>query len=114
MKLTFIQLPAFDADWRHLKLSDDDARALELELMRRPDAGPAIQGACGVRKLRFAPQSWASGKSGAVRVIYAHFPKQATIYLFLAYGKNEQGNLTPDEKKACCKLMREIKALLDG
>jgi hypothetical protein len=32
-------------------------------------------------------------------VIYAHFAEIQAVVLFLIYGKNQQGNLTPQEKK---------------
>jgi len=69
------QLPTFVAKWRGLGLTDDDLRFLEAALMANPDAGPVMRGTGGLRKMRFAPPSWHTGKSGAVRVCYAHFPE---------------------------------------
>jgi len=113
VELTFVQLSPFVSDWKRLGLGDDDLRALEAELLKRPDAGPIIGGTGGLRKLRFAPPSRSGGKSGATRVIYGLFRGHKTVYLFLLYRKNEQGNLTPKQKIQCRKLVNEIRAILD-
>jgi len=53
VKAVFIELPAFE---RHREKYLDDAafRELQQQLMNNPDAGEAIQGTGGLRKLRFA------------------------------------------------------------
>ena len=112
VRLTIAQLATFVADFRRLRLNDEDLQALESVLMDRPDAGAVIPGAGGFRKLRFAPPSWGRGKSGAIRVIYAHFPELEAVVLFLMYGKNEQGNLTAEEKQAAKHWMQEFKRKL--
>ena len=99
MRLTFIHLDTFRGDWVHLRLDDSDLQALEQAVMAAPDRPPVIRGAGGLRKVRFAPPSWGRGKSGAVRVIYAHLPAFETAVLFAAYGKNEKGDLGADERK---------------
>jgi hypothetical protein len=104
MRLTFIQLAAFVADWRELRLTDDDLRALEIELLVRPESGRVIPGAGGLRKTRFAPPSLRTGKRGGTRVVYAYFPVASHVYLFAIYAKNVQEDLTPAEKK----LYREV------
>jgi hypothetical protein len=99
VRLTFVQLRTFSADIHHLRLGDNDLRALEIELLNRPDAGKTIPGTGGLRKMRFSPPSWARGKRGATRVCYAWFPDVAAIYLFTIYTKNEMDNLSPADKK---------------
>ena len=63
----------------------------------------------GLRKLRFAPPSWRSGKRGAMRVVYGHLPAAELVYFFVAYGKNEQGDMTPAEKKLARATMQRIR-----
>jgi hypothetical protein len=106
--LAFGQTSPFVADAKRLKLVDEDLQALETLLLERPDRGAVVAGAGGVRKVRFAPPSWNVGKSGASRVVYAYFAKVGQVYLLLAYGKDEQANLTPDEKAACREWVRRI------
>jgi hypothetical protein len=90
-----------------LKLTDDDLRALETCIMLNPQGPPVVQGTGGLRKVRFAPASWRTGKSGAARVGYVYFPDFGMVFLVVAYGKNEKDDLTPDDK-------REIRHLIEG
>lgn len=92
-----MQPASFAAEWRRLRLTDEDLQELEAEIMRRPDIGPVMRGTGGVRKMRFSPASWARGKSGALRVCYVCFREFATVYLLLVFPKNEKANLTPAE-----------------
>ena len=99
MRLTLIQLSPFAAKWRKSRLTDDDLQTLESLLIADPQAGDLIPGTGGLRKLRYAPPSWHTGKRGAFRVIYAFIEPGEAVYLFTLYGKNEQSDLSPDEKK---------------
>lgn len=112
MKLTFVQLSGFVADWRHLKLTDDDLRALELALLERPQAGRPIRGTGGLRKIRFAPPSWNRGKSGSVRICYAWFVMASVVCFVTAYAKSEMENITAAHRKHYRKLLQAIEAAL--
>lgn len=98
MKLTFVQTGAFASDWARLRLNDGDLQLLESMLLTNPKAGAVVAGTGGLRKVRFAPPSWHTGKSGATRVCYVHFATSATVAFLVIFGKNEQGNLTAGEK----------------
>jgi hypothetical protein len=100
MKLTLIQVATFSAKFKKLRLTDEDLQALEQQIMENPEAGDVVVGTGGMRKIRFAPPSWNTGKSGATRVCYALFATIDTVYLLTLFAKNEQGNLTADEKAA--------------
>jgi hypothetical protein len=108
MKQTFIHLTRFVAKWRSLKLNDADLAALEAKLMDNPDAGDVMAGAGGVRKVRFAPPSRHTGKSGAFRVAYAYFRVGETVYLLAIFGKNEQENFTAAQKAEFKTLMKVL------
>ena len=99
MQLTFIQLSVFAAKWSRLKLTDEDLQALEALLLENPQSGDVIPGAGGLRKVRFAPPRWRAGKRGALRVIYAFVAAGEAIYFFTVYGKTQQSDLLPEEKK---------------
>jgi hypothetical protein len=98
MRLLFVQLRVFTRDFSELELRDIDLRALEAQLLERPDGGRIIRGTGGLRKTRFAPPSTHRGKRGAARVCYAWFPELDAIYLFAIYTKNQKDNLTAAEK----------------
>ena len=111
--LHFIELPQFTRRWEQLGLDDEvDLTALQLAIMANPRNGDVIRGTGGLRKLRFAPQRWSIGKSGAARVIYAYFEEFGIVLLCLVYGKNEAGDLSEAVKKLLKKTMNEIEAEL--
>ena len=76
-------------------------------LVREPLAGDVIPGLGGVRKLRFAPKS--RGRSGAFRVIYYVLTDDLPILALLLYGKNEQADLSPAQRKIVAALAAEMK-----
>jgi hypothetical protein len=108
MRLTFIQLSTFAAKWSKLRLTDEDLQSLENMLISDPEAGDVIPGTGGLRKLRFAPPTWHTGKRGAARVIYAFIVAGEAVYLFTLYGKNEQSDLSPDEKKVFRQVLERL------
>jgi mRNA-degrading endonuclease RelE of RelBE toxin-antitoxin system len=110
--LHFVQFPSFLRDWKRLGLDDDAPRALERELSDDPDKGPVIAGTGGLRKLQFSPPGSGRGKSGAYRVCYAYFPAFGTIALFVAFGKNEQSELTADQAGATALALKGFEAEL--
>lgn len=79
-------------------MSDDDYKDLQEALVNRPDMGAIIQGTGGLRKVRWKLEG--RGKSGGIRAIYYWVTADEHIYMLLAYPKNEQDNLTPEQKKA--------------
>jgi mRNA-degrading endonuclease RelE of RelBE toxin-antitoxin system len=79
-------------------LSVEDRADLIDTLARDPMAGDVMPGLGGVRKLRFAPKG--RGKSGGFRVIYYVLTESQPILALLIYGKNEQGDLSPAQRKA--------------
>jgi hypothetical protein len=108
MRLTFVQLSVFTAKWAKLGLADEDLRSLENALLENPEVGTVIPGTGGLRKLRFAPPSAHAGKRGGLRVIYAFIPAGATVYFFTLYGKNQQSDMTPDEKSVFRKVLARL------
>ena len=71
-----------------------------------PNAGVLIQGAGGIRKLRWARSG--RGKSGGVRVIYYFHNEEMPLYLLALFAKNERSNISMEEKKVLSKAVREL------
>ena len=95
--MIFIETPIFTR--RAKELMDDDAHiALQKVLVLNPSMGDVIEGTGGIRKIRVAAKG--HGKRGGARVIYYHFVCDAVIALLMIYPKNEQQDLTADERKA--------------
>ena len=112
--LHFVELDEFTADWKRLGLDIEvDLLALQVELMRNPQAGNVVPGAGGLKKLRFSPPRWRAGKRGAIRVAYAYFPRHWTMLLVMAYAKNRKANLTAAEKQGVRTSLERIETWLD-
>jgi len=89
-------------------LTSEEYDDLLLYLSRYYSAGDEIPGTGGVRKLRYAIGG--RGKSGGVRAIYYFFDEVNPVLALFLYGKNEQANLTPAEKKLATSLAAAMKA----
>jgi hypothetical protein len=71
-----------------------------------PNAGVLIQGAGGIRKLRWARSG--GGKSGGVRVIYYYHSEGMPLYLLTIFGKNEKANISMEEKNLLSKAVKNL------
>lgn len=97
--MEFIEAPLFTQllpDY----LAEDGYIALQLFLVRDPEAGDVIPGTGGFRKLRWADPRRGKGKRGGLRVIYYHFVGDNQIWFITLYGKDEMKDLSPDERRA--------------
>ena len=108
MRWTLIPLTAFRRLWQSLKLPDEDLRGLESAIMRDPAAPAVMKGTGGLRKIRFAPPSRGSGKSGSMRVGFAQFPEFRRIYLVTLFLKKDAGNLSAADCKAIKTRLTEL------
>jgi mRNA-degrading endonuclease RelE of RelBE toxin-antitoxin system len=89
-------------------LSEEEKDELITYLSDHPCAGVLIQGAGGLRKLRWARAG--RGKSGGVRVIYYYHSDFMPLYLLAVFGKNEKSNLSAEEKSMLAKSTRDLVA----
>jgi hypothetical protein len=76
-------------------MSDDDYRALQEALVKRPDMGALIKDSGGLRKVRWKQEG--RGKSGGIRAIYYWKVSDDQIYMVYAYPKVKQENLKPEQ-----------------
>lgn len=105
MKAVFIELPAFEkrrADY----LTDGQFSDLQSMMMADPEAGDPIQGAGGVRKLRFADSRRGKGRRSGLRVIYYWWSGGREFWLFTLYDKDEASDLTAEQRKAIAKRVK--------
>ena len=111
--LQFWEARVFTEAWRELKLTTDDLLDLQMEIILNPTKAPVIPGTGRMRKLRFSPETWNIGKSGALRVCYLHFEEAGEVLLAFVYPKTEKDNLTAEEKAALRKMGDRQQALHD-
>lgn len=89
-------------------LTREERAELVAELARNPLAGDLVPGLGGIRKMRFA--AGGQGKHGAFRVIWFGAPEDMPVLALLIYGKNEQANPTPEQRKAMLAVVERMKA----
>lgn len=112
--LHFVETDEFSEDWEGLGLNVEwDLWALQTAIMVAPTAAPVIKGTGGLRKVRYAPESWNCGKSGAARVCYAYFPEHWTVLLVMAYGKGAKETISPSERIEIKKYLESVQRYLD-
>ena len=104
---TVVETAAFTRRAEKL-LSAEEYDELVIYLARYRENGDEIPGTGGVRKLRFA--AFGRGKSGGVRAIYYFYDKNTSVYAIFLYGKNEQVDLSPAQKKEVKAFAATVKA----
>lgn len=110
MRATFVELPPFE---RHRKdyLDDNAFSALQVEMMKNPEAGDLIKDTGGLRKLRFGDGRRNKGKRGGLRVIYYWWIGESQFLLFTIYDKDEMSDLSAQERKQLAAMLdAELKA----
>ena len=107
MTRSFIEVPLFTKRWKQIGAGDDELQELQSIILANPKVGPVIEGAGGIRKLRFAFNH--KGKSGSIRVCYLDFEEYGLTYLITAFKKNEQQNISEAEKNNLKKLVKVLR-----
>ena len=92
---------------RKRSLLNNDYEDFKKELGENPEMGDLIKGAGGIRKTRL--KSATRGKSGGFRVCHYFLVNRDFIYLLWIFPKNEQENLTAEEKVILKKIVDQIK-----
>jgi len=111
--LNFIELDWFVSSWEELHLTDQDLCALQILIMCDPKAGKVISGTGRLRKLRYSPEGWNTGKRGAIRICYVYFEEYGVVLLCLAFRKNELQDLSQAGKQAARKAVARIEKQLE-
>ena len=109
--LTFIELQGFSKR-RQMLMSDEDFRQFQLFLLENYEKGTYLQHTGGCQKIRWAIGN--KGKRGGVRVIYYTATPKGKIYLLLLYAKNEQENLTAEQRPIVKKIVEQLNGANNG
>lgn len=111
--LNFIYLDGFEKDCSDLGLEQQDIDAIKVLITAGGRNSPVIQGTGGLRKMRFAPESWNCGKSRAARVCFVYFEEFWTVLLVSIYRKSQYDNISASAKKAYRSIIKDIELELE-
>lgn len=89
-------------------LAEREIGSLISYLSVNPKAGDLIEGAGGVRKLRWAREGM--GKRGGVRIIYCFHSERMPLYLLTLFAKNERSDLSMAERTFLASLVKRLVA----
>jgi hypothetical protein len=104
VRVIFLETPVFTRQIKEL-VDDEVYRSLQVRLVANPDEGDLIPRSGGLRKIRLGMPG--RGKRGGARVIYYWVTAKSQIYLLLAYAKNVQEDLTEEQLRTLCALVRQ-------
>lgn len=89
------------------KATKEDYEDLEKRLIENSSEGEVMQGTGGLRKTRL--KSSGKGKSGGFRVCYCDVPEKEKLFFIAIFSKNEQENLTAEQKQILKVLVTRLK-----
>jgi hypothetical protein len=109
--LEFIEFPAFTTRLEALAKEHADDVLLEIQndLLLNPERGKVVKGTGGVRKSRAADPTRSKGKRGGYRYMYFYIERDRQVFLMMVFNKDEQDDLTKEQKKILVGLTRELK-----
>ena len=83
--------------------------AIQADLLKNPDRGDLVQGLGGIRKARCSNPARSKGKRGGYRYLFLYLEQRDHIHLLYLLDKDEQEDLSSDERRALRALVAEIK-----
>jgi hypothetical protein len=109
--LEFIELVAFTRRLESLakERADDVLLQIQSDLLANPKRGKVVEGTAGVRKARVANPARGKGKSGGFRYLYFYIEQEGQIFLLMIFSKDEQNDLTGEQKKKLARAIQELK-----
>ncbi len=86
----------------------DVLNSIQADLLKNPNRGDRVQGLGGIRKARCSNPCRGKGKRGGFRYLFLHLEDRNHIHLLYLLDKNEQADLSPDERKVLRALVAGI------
>ena len=87
----------------------DVLNSIQADLIKNPERGDLVQGLGGIRKARCSNPRRGKGKRGGFRYLFLHLEDRDHIHLLYLLDKDEQEDLSADERKALRAWVSEIK-----
>jgi hypothetical protein len=88
--------------------------SIQTDLLKNPDRGDLVQGLGGIRKARCSNPRRGKGKRGGFRYLFLRLEDRDHIHLLYLLDKDEQEDLSADERKALRAWVSEIKRSRGG
>jgi hypothetical protein len=88
--------------------ADDVLLEIQSDLLENPERGKVVQGTSGARKSRATNPSRGKGKRGGFRYLYYYIKRDEQIFLLMLFDKDDQDNLTKEQKKALARQIKEL------
>lgn len=89
--------------------ADEVLSGIQADLLRNPSCGDMVQGLGGVRKARCSNPMRRKGKRGGFRYLFLYVERRNHIHLLYLLDKDEQEDLTNEERKLLRSLVNVIK-----
>ena len=93
--------------------ADEVLRAIQSDLLENPEKGATIRGLSGIRKARAANPVRGKGKRGGYRYLHLYLKHRDHVHLLFLLDKDEQEDLSNEERRALRQLVAELKRLGD-
>jgi hypothetical protein len=87
----------------------DVLNSIQTDLLKNPARGDLVQGLGGIRKARCSNPVRGKGKRGGFRYLFLYLEDRDHIHLFYLLDKDEQEDLSGNERKVLQALVTEIK-----
>lgn len=111
MRRLFIESLTFSKEIKQLikenKISENDYKKLQEELLKNTKAGSVIPGLGGLRKIRLGYHG--KGTRSGLRIDYLDIPEAECLHLLVIYPKSVKKDLTPYQKKEIRELVKILK-----
>ena len=109
--MEFIESRAFTRRLHQLAGENADGvlRMIQEELSAQPDRGAVVPGLGGIRKARAANPGRGKGKRGGFRYLYLYLEVRRHIHLLYLLDKNEQEDVSENQRRQMREWAAEIK-----
>jgi hypothetical protein len=87
----------------------DVLHSIQTDLLKNPVRGDLLQGLGGIRKARCSNPTRGKGKRGGFRYLFLYLEDRNHIHLLYLLDKDEQEDLSTEERKALRMLATEIR-----
>jgi hypothetical protein len=107
----FIESRVFTARLKDLagEADRDVLEQIQSDLLKNPTRGAIVEGLGGIRKARSANPGRSKGKRGGYRYLFLYLEHKQHIHLLLLFDKDDQADLSNDERKLLRNLVHQVK-----